>query len=378
MVADQLTFIAYEDYWRAKPQIREMHWIQYADATTMAQALLAGDLHLCSGAPSTFIAQFEADEDLIVHPKKQTAVIQYLGFNCGAYNKTMRQAMSYALDYDYYIDEILQGNGVRMTSIVPTGMKFHVDCNVATYNVTHARKILCDAGIAPDELTPTSDDAYWIGLAAATPILTVNYTYNIGNEQRADMATATRLMLRKIGVKCSTGGLTWSEYLDVLYTHTERMGIFALGWAPDYNDPSNYINPLLMSTSAANHFSYADDDMDQMMADALEITDEAEKADAYEEIQRVIAEDEMPLAFLMYGVSRTVHSKKVCDIPRNVMSKIEFYEYSYKDVDFCTATVETTTTADTDTVPPIAGYGFFALLGACALSIAAIVMKKRH
>jgi peptide/nickel transport system substrate-binding protein len=382
-VADtQLTFVAYEDYWQDLPEIREMHWIKYTSATTLAQDFLAGNLHVASGAPVSFIAQFEQDPDLIVHPKMQTAVIQYIGFNCDLINKTMRQAISYAIDYDYFIDEIMQGNGVRMTSIVPTGMAYHVDCNVPIYNITHARTILCDADIAPASLTPTSDDAYWIGLSTTQPILSINLTYNLGNQAREDMATAARLSLRKIGVRCTAAGLDWDTYLDVLYNQPERLGLFNLGWAPDYNDPSNYLNPLLMSTSGANHCLYASDDLDAMMADALEITDPTAKAAAYKELQEIVAEDEMPFIHLMYGISRTTHSNKICNVPRNVMSKINFYYYSYSNVSICTKPTPTTTTTTTTTTEPegptVSGYGLVALIGVCALSIAAIVLKKHH
>ena len=65
-------------------------------------------------------------------------------------NKTMRQAISYAMDYDYVIEELGSGNAYRLISPIPEGILYNsLDMDYPTYNFTHARQLLLDAGIVP-------------------------------------------------------------------------------------------------------------------------------------------------------------------------------------------------------------------------------------
>jgi peptide/nickel transport system substrate-binding protein len=379
--AELTTLEAFADYHRGAPQLDKIYFILYSDATAKNQAFLAGDIDWLDGANPEFLATFEADPDITVGDRRPNTIIQYMGMNNKQINKTMRQAISYAINYDYIISEVLKGNAVRMTSVVPAGILYHVDCDVATYNVTKAREILVTAGLskglAVDD--PVTD---WQQLSYSNPIATYNYSYNTGNSVRQDLGTLVKNSLYQVGIKVNVVGMAWGEYLTRLLGEFDKLQLYMIGWAPDYNDPSNYVNPLLSNTSHSNGAQVNDPTLQAWMAEALELTNTTERAAKYAQIQEYVAEDLMPWVFLSTGLGQGVSRNNVKGIVRNAMGKLDFYPMyfdpaSTRPVWTYTPTA-TETTEPTDTAPTgIPGYSLYALMGLAAFTVSALIFKKR-
>ena len=111
-------------------------------------------------------------------------------------NKTIRQAISYAINYSYIIDVLLEGQGIRIKSPVPKGVLYaNWSFNVATMNVTKAREILLDAGVVSG-LDPLIDADWTYLVDYGTPIATYNYSYNFGNYFREGLLILLQENLR--------------------------------------------------------------------------------------------------------------------------------------------------------------------------------------
>jgi ABC-type transport system substrate-binding protein len=390
--AEQTTLEGYDDYWQGAPALDFIYFVYYADATTKNQAFLAKDLHAIDGVNPEMLETFRAHPDFYVGNKRPNTVIQYMGMNNKQINMTMRQAISHAINYDYIISEILKGNAIRMTSPVPAGILYHKPCAVATYDVEKARQILVDAGLLAGKVdaqgnpvTMDSSNSAWQYLSANNPIATYNYSYNTGNSVRQDLGTLVKNGLYSIGIKLDVIGMTWPEYLTRLLGDFDKLQLYMIGWAADYNDPSNFINPLFSNTSHSNGAQVNDAQLQGWMMDALTITDPATREAKYHDIQEYIVEELMPWVFLTTGFGPNCRRRDVNGFIRNPMAKLYFYPVHFGAFEednpyvpiVAPTTTTTTTTGTTEPGPGIPGYSLIALLGVAAFTATALIYKKR-
>jgi peptide/nickel transport system substrate-binding protein len=374
--AEQTTLEAFEDWHGTFPttdngKLETIYFILYADADAKNQAFLSGQLDWLDGANPTYLSQFEADPDIYVGEQRQSTVIAYMGMNNHLIPEDVRRAISYAFNYEYMIEELLLGNAARLTTPVPEGIMFHnPDLDYPTFNLTIARTYMEEyLDLTEVEGYPGVGSATWWGLQALTdPLLTYNYTWNSGNSFRQDLGILVRANLEQIGIRVELCPMTWAEYLDRLYGEYDKLMLYMIGWGPDYNDPSNFINPLFSNTSHSNAAQVNDPDLQDMMMEGLQVTDPDERRDLYYDLQAYIVEDLMPWVFLYVSLSRGVWRNTVGGIQLNPMGDLQFSSMYWA-----------IPIVDTDDTPSgIPGYSMLALLGAAAFAVLAIVYKKRH
>ncbi|MHA1602894.1 MAG: ABC transporter substrate-binding protein, partial [Promethearchaeota archaeon] len=289
-------------------------------------------------------------------------------------NMTYRQAISYATNYTYILKNIYEDQVVRNESPVPEGIMYHnPNVHSADMNLTRARQILIDAGLA-GSLNLASSDSDWEAVAAGeTPIATYNYSYNEGNQYRTDLGTLMQNNLKEIGIAVTMNGITWGDYLGLLFGTPEKLGIYMLGWGPDYNDPSNYINPLFSNTSSSNGAQVNDPYLQDLMMQGLTETNATHRKELYYEMQRFIVEELMPWLFLYVPLSQSARRDTVKDLPRNPMGKLYFYPVTWCDIESDSTDIITGQPSEGG----IPGYSAV-LIGIVAISMMAILYKKRH
>ncbi len=293
----EVLFIPNPNYWGGKPAVDAMVFAIITDAPAKNDALLTKEISLIDSPMLSMIPTFEADPDIQVGDRPPSLSIQYLGMNNELIPVEMRKAIAYAIDYDYIIDELMQGYAMRMTSPIPKGILYHnPDFDLPDLDLTIARQALIDANWpGTDDLTATDDDAWVAKAASATPLATYNYTYNIGNEMREDMLIVCQDNLGKIGVAVTDAGMTWGEYIKRGYEvgdlHRNMLELWWLGWIPDYNDPSNFINMLMTNTAIASNMAKVDDaQLQEWMEAAVTEIDPAKRKVFYDNIQQRCAE----------------------------------------------------------------------------------------
>jgi ABC-type transport system substrate-binding protein len=378
---DQTVLTRNDNYWRGAAAIPKINFIYYGDDVAKQQALLAGTLDAVDGIMSSYLDQYYAASNIVVTTKRKGTVIGYLGFNNIAINKTYRQAISYGTDYQYIIDNIYNGQVARLNSPIPEGIMYH-DPNVkaATFDLTKARQVLIDSGNAHG-LTATSSDQDWIDMASSSnPICALNYTYNLGNQYRTDLGVLMKSNLKNLGMHVNDNGITWSDYLGLLYGTPNKLSLYLVGWGPDYNDPSNFINPLFSNSSSSNGAQVNDPKLQKMMMDGLIETNTTARKQLYYDMQEYIVTDLMPWEFLTVPVSQGAHANTITNIPRNAMGKVYFYPYTWcgtinSHVNQYPEETATNPNAGGTSIP---GYSILALLGVSAVAMMAIIYKKRH
>jgi len=380
----EVNFHAFDNYWKGKANITEMRFQIITDSNARNLALLSEDIQFLDDPHSSFHAQFAADAGTTLigddpAEERQSLVTQYMGMNCHLINQTYRQVISYAVDYDYITDEIMEGTADRLESPIPEGILMgDWSSQEAIYNVTKARMMMQAIGygysgnatslgwaawyatIGPDpihytavpwNITDISDGNQWTYAAThGSAAKAVSFTYNIGNQMREDILALLMDNLPKIGIAVSGDGMTWGEFIYRLYEvgnlDRDMLELYWIGWGADYNDPSNFINPLFTNRSVADNGAqyngwlaaieagrnpnYLWDNVQLLMEAGLAETNQTKRAMIYSRIQELLVEEDMPWLF---GYSSKVFDAYVVGLKgfeTNTMGKIWFYPCEWK------------------------------------------------
>lgn len=193
-------------------------------------------------------------------------------------NKAVRQAVAYLVDRDDIIDRALQGRNNPLYSMVPPGFLGANEAFLDRYNspdVGAAEALLAAEGYT--EAAPLVLDLWYppehYGTAAAQ-------IFQLLEEQ----LEATPLVQVNLQVQ------EWSTYIGA--ATSGEYPIFYLGWFYDYPDTSNFLDPFAQSeASPYMGVNYASEEMDALLAAAAADTDQAVRADLYDQAQNLYAED---------------------------------------------------------------------------------------
>ncbi len=339
---DEVKFHAFENYWAGKPNITILKFSIILDEQERNNALLSGEVDIITDPMSSMLPIFDTDSDITLFNDNQSSAVQYLGMNNHWINVSFRKAISYAINYSYIIEELLGGEAVRLKSPIAERIKFaNWSFNVATYNVSYARTIMQSMGFGIGFTT----DVEW----QAATFATFNYTYNIGNQFREDVLVLLQDNLDLIGIDVTDEGMTFTDYINRLYEgsglHRNMLQLYWLGWGPDYNDPSNFINPLFTNrTIASNGAKYnggygpdgpfqpygplvydQNEDVQLLMEQALFETDPSIREPLYDKIQQLIVERDMPWAFGYVRYNFDAYQNYILGFQSNALGQLRFH-----------------------------------------------------
>ncbi len=287
----QCVLEAKPDYWGEKPKLKTVIIRFMAESADRRMALERGDIDIAENILIDQLPALEKNPDIDVK-RFPSQLVEYVYVNCQndkLKDPRVRQALSYAVDYNGIIDYVLQGNGVQMRGPVPKGMWGHKsDAKQYAKDIEKAKALLKEAGAENLELTL------------------------IYSERRAtweQIATIMQANFAEIGVKLN---------LELMANPTLRdrvdKGDFQLclgAWSPDFADPYMFMNFWFDSNLfglPGNRSFYKNDKVDELVRKAAQLSDVAERTTLYNEAQDIIMED-APYIFL-YQVQTIVPMRK--------------------------------------------------------------------
>jgi len=334
----EILFHANDFYWRLRPKIDTLIFSIITDPQIRNNALLSGDVDIITDPMGSMLSTFDLDPDITLFEAGQDLGVQYLGMNSVWINTTFRKAISQAINYSFIIEELKEGQAVRLKSPIPEGIAYANWTNdVTLFNRAAAQATMQSMGYGVGFTT----DAEW----QAATFATFNYTYNIGNDMRENMYVLLVDNLDYIGIEVEDAGTTFEQFILSLYElaglHRDLNQMFWIGWIPDYNDPSNYINPLFTNRSVASNGAKYNgylsaieagrdafdlmDNVQLLMEEALLETDDHKREVYYDRIQTLLVEQDMPWAYGYVGIDNDAWLKDLMDFPSNAMGRTYFY-----------------------------------------------------
>jgi parallel beta-helix repeat protein len=325
----EVKFHAFNNYWQGKAKIELLTFSIIPNTYDRMAALLSGDVDLLNDPNPIIMDSFAPSPDITLIDDGPSTTLYYIGMNNKLINKTMRQAISYAINYSHIIDVIMNNQSVRLKSPIPEGILFaNWSLNVATLNVTKARQTLVDNGVCNFDI---NDDIVWTDAAINNPLAIYDFSYTSGSSTSGEIGLLLETNLRAIGIGINLVGLSYSEWLNRLTNVSDghnKLELFYAGWGPDFNDPSNFINILFSNRSTGNAAQVNNPWLQQKMDTAVTEINATIRGRLYDEIQQYIVEDLMPWVFCSVPRNFDAYHDYIIGYPSNPMEKVWLYDIS--------------------------------------------------
>lgn len=239
---------AFENYWDAE-NAAKMPYCEYkyvAESSTRLAALQTGEAHLIERVDIEQVPQIDAD-DSIQYTKVFVDEQKYMIFKCTQdvmKNELVRKAISYAIDRETIVNDILGGYAVLADSYVS-----HVNPNYSpadgmpTYDIEKAKALLAEAGYPNGEGLPVIKYLTSTGLYPKT-------------KEYAEFIVSS---LEQIGIKCDLVVEEVAAWETDLYLEDSCLMIDT-GWMNVGGDTNFIISSHYGTTGRCNFSSYPEID----------------------------------------------------------------------------------------------------------------------
>jgi len=261
--------------WGTKP-IDEIEFRTVIELNSRVLGLLKGDFHGTDGylpqdqikrlreAPNIYVAEAESMRIFyaIIHSGREP--MNDINF---------RKALSYAFDYDGFNKNILSDSVARNPVPLPNniwgapkGVKGY------TYDLDKAKEYLAKMKAPPREIT--------IGALA-------------GYQQTEQAAALLQASLAKIGVKSKILAEPWSVVSAKMRNEQQMPDLLFLWKSTYYADPNNWVGEMYACDQIGqrNNSWYCNKEVDKLLVEALQTTDQAKRAANYEKAATMVMED---------------------------------------------------------------------------------------
>lgn len=289
-----ITLAASPTYFDGEPYIKEVVYRIIPDDSTMFMETRAGRLDVMNLSPLQYLRQTSGPMwEREFHKYRYLAsVYVFLGFNLEhPYFKDVRirRAISLAINRQDLVKGVLLGEGVAAYGpYKPGSWAAHPSLKPVVQNVAEAKRLLAEAGFAPDANGILQRD----GRQFAFSILT-----NQGNEQRILAATLIQSQLRAIGVDVRIRTVEWAAFIRE-FVNKGRFDTVILGWTiPQDPDIFQIWHSSQAHDGGLNFIHYRNTEVDSLLEAARSTPDRKLRTKLYARIQEIFAE-EQPYCFL--------------------------------------------------------------------------------
>lgn len=281
----------FDDYWdkgEGGPYLDRAIYKILPEPTTRVAGLQSGEINMVIWAlPADQLPVLEQMENVNLD-LADTYMNDAIEFNCQRPpfdNVKVRQGLNYSIDKAALVEAILGGRGDvgRAVPVAPQLWTFSKDKWQAAWDalpkyekdLEKAKQLLDESGVA-DQINGkviTADD----------------------NPVRAAFALALQSSAKELGYDLEIKTVTGQELTTMGFGGARDYDIIVNNWGSDFPDPAGNLNPLFHSSSAgeggANYANYKNPEVDKLLDDANQLTDNDKRADLMIKAQQIIAED---------------------------------------------------------------------------------------
>jgi ABC-type transport system substrate-binding protein len=329
---ENTTLVANPDYWGGPPEIKKLVFKYYEQPDEHEKRfydMIEGKLDLTYLWP--WKENYTDYPEITLH-YHNSSVINCVWMKNDLINATMRKAISYAFNYSKmlaYEETRWEGGVIKCKSPLSKGILYSnwVDFDVPYYNLTYARQILQEVNwnatagglIANDNITAGNE---WESLVTdGTPLAIYNHSYNVAWDLDVFYKDLIVENLKQIGIEINLVPFLPGEGWKRAWSH-----FYQSGWYPDYNDPSNNINPLF-SNKADGHSNWGnvnDTEVQQLMENGLNEIDNEARRQLYYDIQQLLIEEVYPCIW--------TYTEAYCNVHGPNLGGINYYLWPYKSL----------------------------------------------
>ena len=297
----QMTLEANPDYWGGAPLVQQLIIKVVPEGSTRLQQVEAGELDIAWALTPEDVEKARTNPDLLV--------VEDAGLNTNNVemnvtkepftSKEVRQALNYAVNKEELSEGLYNGNMVPAGGVLPpVDWAFNPDLKSYPYDPDKAKELLAGAGY--DESNP---------LTFTFMAYTIPRGYNPVGDR---LATAIQEYWGEVGVQAEIQTAEWTQYRAD--RQAGKFQVSLSGWQGDNGDPDNFLYSLLdgASAGAGNNSFFDNKEVNDLLAQAQVISDQAERAKIYHQAEQIIV-DEAPWVFLGYQKHQVVTRANITD-----------------------------------------------------------------
>jgi oligopeptide transport system substrate-binding protein len=283
-----------ESYWGPKPKIKYVVAYMIAEAGTEIDLFNSGKLDALDQVPSGEIQTLKLRREFHAKPSLLT---YYYGMNTAKpplNNALVRQAISYAIDRKQ-ITQLLAGGQIPLTSWIPNGVTGYDDKIGIHFDPAKAKDLLKKAGYSE-----------------AKPLPKIEIAFNTNDDHKRIAENIQAQLKGNLGINVELKNEEWKTFLSHLKTDAPQ--IFRFGWLGDYPDADNFMN-LMTSYSDNNHTNWKNKAYDELIEKAAGQEDPIKRKAIYDQAQRILVEQEVPVIPIYVGVTQYMVADRVQNYP---------------------------------------------------------------
>lgn len=269
------------DYWGDAPAIERIIWRNVIEANAQLQSVQIGEADIAYSLNIDSVPTVREDAALQIIEGASLS-LQYVAMNMreergGPVSKVeVRQALSYAVDYDGILEQMLGGSAVRPATAIPLGFAASDAVAEMAYveDLTKAQELWDASGVGEQELEITYD-ADGIGE---------------GGVNLETLATKIKADLERInGCTIRLAPMPAAERLAAY--RGQDFQVTLSPWSPDYPDVDTYATPFGQTdTAAAGRVGFSDPEVDELLRQGVSETDPAARTEIYIQVQQRLIE----------------------------------------------------------------------------------------
>ncbi|MBD0736729.1 ABC transporter substrate-binding protein [Streptomyces sp. CBMA29] len=273
----QATFSQYPKYWGGfDGQATSVVFKYMSDVATERSSLLNNDVDLAMDIDPNDWSSFASNPDYVVD-KADTNVVLYVFFKMkGAQteNKYLREAISYAYDYQQHSANILKGAGKPVEGVLPSGMQcYAADSAQPTHDLAKAKALLAQSGLRN---------------------VTLTMTYLKATAEMEQAATLLQSDLKQIGVNLKLRAITYPQFAQEASSNATTPDLGMIYTFPAYPDPDAIVYQNFDSrfiNKGQNWGGYSNPTVDALAEQAQGATDPAQRCSLYQQAEKLITAD---------------------------------------------------------------------------------------
>lgn len=283
---ESIVVVRNDDYWGEKAAWDSVEFRPIKSGPTRVAALLAGDVDMISGVPTTDIGTLKGNGDVTLSQGVSNRVIYlhldqfredspFVKANGGGAIKNplmdarVRMAISKAINRDAIVDRVMEGVAIKAGQLLPDGF-FGVSENLkpVEYDPEGAKALLAEAGV-PDgfELTIHGPNDRYIN--------------------DAKIAEAIGQMLTRVGIKTAVETMPRSVYFSRASRGSPEglpeFSFILVGWGAGSGEASSPLKSLIHTFDkdrgfgSSNRGRHSNPDIDAKIEEALRTVDDAKR-----------------------------------------------------------------------------------------------------
>lgn len=269
---DHWSLERFDDYFAGPAMASSITTRIIPEGSARCIALETGEVDVILNVDPTDADNIDANPDLELesHP---AASVEYLAFNTQKEplnDVRVRQAITYAINRQEFLDVIIEGRGEVATSFIAKTLPgWNEEVKPYPQDIEKAKALLAEAGY-PD------------GLALKI---------YVSGDVRSRSAQIAQAQLKQIGVELDINVYEWGAFQDAI--NSGEHDLLILGWTNTTCDPEYSLAPLFHSKNcgAGGNRAFLKDEMLDALIDAASMeTDESLRLSTYKEIQSYLNE----------------------------------------------------------------------------------------